>query len=595
MSKLNVTELDFNQIKANLKTFLNGQDQFRDYNFEGSNLSILIDLLAANTAYNGFYGNMAANEMFLDSAILRNSVVSRAKALGYTPHSIGSAAAYVQLTMSLTTTPGSTNSLPYTIPKYTTFTSTIDSVEYTFSTNDTIVLQDFTQNASAYVTDNIKIVEGDIMTYEWTQNDADPVKFIIPNFNVDTNTLYVEVQNSVGDTNKNIYYRVTDLNVLTPDSLVYFLQETDDGKFEIYFGDGVLGKKLENGNIIKISYLISNGTAANGANVFSCDADFLTSLTTVYAAANGIDAESIESIKYYAPKTFEAQNRAVTKQDYQTLALTESPNLHSVRVWGGEEEEPPLYGFVIVCPKPIYGEILTPTAKQELTENILEKRSVVGVRVKIVDPEYLKLIINSEVHYDSTKTNYSQGQLKTSVVESIKSFSANSLSDFDAPFRYSNLCKTIDSVDDSILNNETKIKLKVSLQPTTGSSKDYTIKFNNAIDRGDIANNEPTLTSSLFVKNGITLRFQDDGLGTIKSYQITNVTTSHIYQNNAGTIDYDTGEIVLSAFASDSFSGSSFDLVVTPERNDIVSIRNQIIIIEDADITVTMVDENLGQ
>jgi len=592
MAKLNITELDFNQIKRNLKSFLNGQDQFKDYNFDASGLSVLIDLLAYNTLYNAYYSNMVANEMFLDTATLRNSVVSRAKAIGYTPHSIRSAIAYVNLTLDL-----SGESLPYTLPKYTTFTTTIDDVDYTFSTDDTIVLQDYTQtDLTNYTAQNIKIVEGDVLSYSWTYDANSPERFIIPNANVDISTLYVEVQNSSGDLSTNVYYRVNDLNVLSPTSLVYFLQEAEDQKYEIYFGDGVLGKALEDGNIINITYLISHGEDANGASIFSSESDTnVIRVETVYSAANGVAIESIDSIKYYAPKTYEAQNRAVTKQDYQTLILTESPNLNSVRVWGGEEENPPQYGYVIVCPKPIYGEILTPTAKTELTENILAKRNIVGVQIRVVDPEYLKIIVTSEVNYDSTKTNYSEGQLKTLIIDAIESFSANSLSDFDAPFRYSQLCSTIDDVDDAILSNNTTIKTKISISPTLSSHLDYTIRFNNAIDRGDILNDNPTLTSSIYTQDGVTLKLEDDGLGNIKSYQYINVNTKRVYEHSVGTINYDTGEIVLNNFGPDSYDGSTFDLTVTPASNNITSVRNQIIIIENTDITVSMTDENVGQ
>jgi hypothetical protein len=418
MAKFNITELDFDQIKSNLKTFLNSQTTFQDYNFEASGLAVLVDLLAYNTAYNAFYSNMIANEMFLDSAILRDSVVSRAKAVGYTPTSTRSAHAYVTLTLDL-----STDGLPYTLPKYTTFNTTIDDVDYTFSTDDTIVLQDYSQVASLtqYTAEEIEIVEGDVLTYSWTHDAESPERFIVPNSDVDTSTLYVTVQNSSSDLTSSVYTQVTDLNELTATSKVYFLQEIEDEKYEIYFGDGVLGKALENGNIISISYLVSHGAAANGANVFTDSSDSnITSVTTVYAAANGVSIESIEDIKYYAPKTYESQNRAVTKNDYQTLILTESPGLNSVRVWGGEEEDPPQYGYVMVCPKPIYGETLTPTAKTELTENILAKRNIVGVQVRIVDPTYLKLVVNSEVHYDSTLTNYSEGQLKQLVRTAIE-------------------------------------------------------------------------------------------------------------------------------------------------------------------------------
>ena len=589
-SKLNVTELDFNKIKENLKIFLASQDQFKDYNFEASGLSVLIDLLAYNTAYNAFYGNMIANEMFLDSAIVRDSVVSRAKAIGYTPHSVRSAIAYVNLKFNLV-------SLPYTLPKYTTFTTTIDDVDYTFSTDDNLVLQDYTQaDITNYTVQNVKIIEGDVLDYNWTYDSSTTQRFIIPNDNVDVSTLYVEVQQSKTDLSKNIYYKVNDLNVLTPDSLVYFLQETEDQKHEIIFGDDVLGKALVNGNIINIFYRVSHGSAANGATAFGDVSDArITGVFTLYAAANGVDIESINSVKYYAPKTYEAQNRAVTKQDYQTLILTESPNLNSVRVWGGEEEDPPQYGFVMICPKPIYGEVLTPTAKVELTDNILAKRNVVGVRIKIVDPEYLKLIITSEVHYDSTKTNYSEGQLQTQVTDAIESFSANSLSNFDAPFRYSTLCKTIDAVDDAILNDETTLKLKISISPTPGSHIDYTLKFNNAIDTGDVLNGAPTLTSTLYTQDGITLKLEDDGLGKIKSYQYVNPTTKYVYEQSVGTINYSTGEVVLNNFGPNSIQGDTFDIIVTPARRDISSVRNQIITIQNTDINIVMVDENVGQ
>ena len=482
-SGLQITNLDFTSIKSSLKTFLQQQDTLKDYNFEGSGLSVLIDLLAYNTQYNAYYLNMVANEMFLDSAVTRNSVVSHAKLLNYTPQSAAAPKATVRLIVNQVTTP------TLTAPKFTPFISeAIDGINYTFVTTDATTVN---VTANTAVFNNLEIAQGSAASYSFTVNNTTNPKqlFTIPDTNVDTSTIVVTVQESSSNLYFETYNQATNFVSLTPTSRVYFLQEGMDGNYEIYFGDGILGQNLVNGNIVNITYISTEGTAAVGANSFTLMATIggfaNTNVVSISQASDGSDRETIESIKFTAPKAFAAQGRAVTKEDYIYLIQNNTSNfpVDSVSVWGGEENDPPVYGQLFCAIKPSGAYTLTPTQKEKIIAEVIKPISVLTVTPTIVDPDYTYLNINTTVLYDPRKTTLNGGQIKQAVYNSIVNFSKNTLNTFNSTFKLPELITTVQTADLSIITNETDIRLQKKFYPTLNTQTTYKLNFGVPLKR----------------------------------------------------------------------------------------------------------------
>ena len=483
-NKLVVTDPDFETIKLNLKNFLRSQDTFTDYDFEGSGMSNLIDLLAYNTHYMAFYANMIANESFLDTASIRDSVVSHAKMLGYTPHSTRSARARINLKFSDTTT-----STTLTLPKFTKFSSSAkDGVNYVFTN---LAEKTAVKEGNSFTFHNLELTEGTPVNYVYTYNSlSNPqAEFIIQDAGVDTSTLEVTIQNSSTDLKRTVFFLSTDSTVVDEESLVYFLDETKGGKYKIYFGNGVLGKALSDGNIIIVSYLLSKGSAANKTTGFtmidtiknSIGTTITGSVTMVQAAAGGAESESLESIKFAAPKAYISNNRAVTKNDYIALIQKNYPYLEAVNVWGGEESDPPEYGKIFISAKPSLGYEITATERQYILENVIAPISVVTVTPEFVNPEYIYLNLDITVNYDQTATNKSPGEIESVVRTSLVNFSNTYLDKFNTPFKLSKLLKQIDNSEQSILSNEVKLKLEKRISPVLNSQRNYIIRFNSPI------------------------------------------------------------------------------------------------------------------
>lgn len=601
--KLNISELDFDNIKANLKRFLSNQNQFKDYDFEGSGMAVLLDLLAYNTHYLSYHTNVAVNEMFIDSADLRNSIVSLAKALGYTPSS--ATASYADINVRVNDGTGGS----ITMPVATKFTTTVDGTSYSFVTaaNHTIAPID-----GVYEFKNIKIYEGTYVTFNYTENSSDvDQRFIIPSANADTTTLTVEVQNSATDTVIQTYNRATSITELDGDSKVYFLQEAEDGKFEVYFGDGIIGKKLDDGNIVRLKYVVTNKDAANGASTFTLASniqgfnDF--TLTVNSNAANGADAETDASVKFHAPKFYASQDRAVTVEDYKVKVNQLYPNAHSISAWGGEDNDTPYYGKVFISIKPKSGSNLTLTTKRDIV-NTLKKYSVASVRPEIIDPEITKIILTSTIKYDDRSTTKSADDIKTDVISSLESFNDNTLQMFDSMFRYSKLSETIDDTDNSILSNITKVKIRKSFTPSLDTSINYNVSFSNAFynpHMGHASDMGGVLLSSGFrvSSSNEIMYLDDDGNGNLRRfYNSTSTTGLKVYvDNNAGTINYQTGEIKINALVITSVenirgsASTSIELTVQPQSNDIVPLRNQIIELDVANSSINVeVDTFVG-
>jgi hypothetical protein len=591
-NKLTVSDLDFDAIKSNLRTFLQDQTQFSDYNFEGSGFSVLLDTLAYNTHYLGFNANMLANELYLDSADIRKNIVSLAKMLGYTPSSPKSPVANVNIILNNAT------GASVTMNKGTTFTSTVDGTSYQFVTNEDITI---TPSDGVYTFSNVNLYEGTLVTYRYTvdSTDADQ-KFIIPSVNADTSTLKVTVQTSAADTSLSTYTLATGLKSLSSTSKAYFLQETDTGKFEVYFGDGILGKKLSDGNIVILEYIVSNKEESNGASTFTLAGSIggFTNVTvsTNSSAQGGAEAESKESIRYNAPLQYTAQDRAVTTTDYETLIKSIYPNALSVSAWGGEDDETPVYGVVKIAIKAASGSTLTDATKTSIV-TALKPYNVASVRPEIVDPETTSIILTINAKYDKKATSKTADTLKSEIIDAITDYNTNTLQKFDGVFRYSKLTGIVDDVDTSILSNITTLKIRKSFSPTINTSSKYDVYFRNAIYNPHTGH-EPVLSSTGFyvAGNSNEMFLDDDGNGNVRRYYL--VSGIRTYANpTQGTINYATGQITINSLTISSISNirgassSVLELTVTPSSNDVVPVRNQIVEIDIANSNITVAED----
>jgi hypothetical protein len=501
-SGLQITNLDFGSIKSSLKTFLSQQDTLQDYNFDGSALSVLVDLLAYNTQYNAYYLNMVANEMFLDSAVQRGSVVSHAKLLNYVPQSAVAPKATVQITVNGVTTS------TLTLPKFTPFISeAIDNVNYTFLTTDASTVN-VTANTATF--NDIIISQGISSSFSYTYSSSSNPKqlFEILDSDIDTSTLIVTVQESSSNSATETFNLSTDYIDLTPSSKVYFLEEGMNGNYNIYFGDGLLGKSLVNGNIVNLTYITTSGTSAFGANSFTVMSSIggfsNTVVTSITSASLGSEKESIESIKYTAPKAYAAQGRAVTKEDYIYLIQNNSTNLpiDSVSVWGGEENDPPVYGQIFCAVKPSGGYTLTPTQKQKLITEVIKPISVLTVVPNIVDPDYTYVKINTKVLYDVKKTTLTSNQIQNDVVSAINNFTSSTLNTFNSVFKLPELISSVQAANPAIITNESTIRLQKKFYPTLNARATYILDFGVPLKRNYF--NAGLSSSPSFSKTDVT-------------------------------------------------------------------------------------------
>lgn len=484
--KLKVSELDFDALKTKLKDFLKQQSEFTDYDFEGAGINILLDILAYNTHYNAFYLNMVANEMFMDSAALRQSVVSHAKLLGYTPRSNTSSQAVVNVAVTKANTDPTTT---LTMPRFTTFASqALDGQSYNFVTVDEYVTSNTTGRVFNF--DNVRIKEGVPVSYVFavdTQTNPKQV-FEIPDDSIDTSTLEVIVQKSSTETQQRTYRLSTTSTQISGSSEVYYLEEGRQGKYNVYFGDDVFGKKLEDGNIVIISYIKTKGEFANGLNTFKLASSLLPSsistVTTAVKSAGGSGRELAEDIKFAAPKSFISNNRAITKNDYITLINKNYPYFDSVNVWGGEEEQPPVYGKVFIAAKPKLGYEITETEKEFLKNEIIAPFSVLTVTPEFVDVNYNFLQITADVTYDPRLTTKKASEISASVKAAIRQFSFDTLNTFDSSFRLSRLLRYIDDSDDSIVSSTADLIIQKQFSPLLNQTETYTLQFNTPLERG---------------------------------------------------------------------------------------------------------------
>jgi hypothetical protein len=596
-----ITELDFDQIKGNIKNYLSSQSQFTDYDFEGAGINMLLDILAYNTHYQSFYANMVSNEMFLDSAVLRDSVVSLAKHLSYTPRSIRAATA----TVNVSTPTGTTND-PGTLEAGTVFSSKKENIPYYFtSTNNVKYIED---GLGGWIAKDVMIKEGLQTSSSFIVNTSDlDQKFIIPSNTVDTSTIVVRVQTSTTDQSgvNKPWLLSTDFNALTSDSRVYFIQEVENNQFEIYFGDGILGKDVIDGNLITVSYISTNGSVANGiGNADSGTARSFTYVnqpsytTAVTVGAMGGDApETIDSIKFMAPRFFQSQNRAVTIEDYKTIMTSQFADIESVYIWGGEDNDPPVYGKVFISAKPLSGTLLTNGQKLSIQNQLKRNQAMAGILPELVDPDYVYLNITSDIKYDPDRTTTSAESIGQSIVSLVLDYGDTRLEKFERNLRFKDLIELIEESDTAITKSDTTIKLEKRLTPIMGSSNPYTIKFGNKLLH-PFDGYQSIISSSNFSYTDAAGTIHsnaylvDDGNGKVSTVYLNTSDVVKTIVDKQGTIDYETGVLVLSNFTPGGSTLETYiNIYTSPRYNNIRGDRNQILIIDkyttSVNITVT--------
>lgn len=586
--RIQVSELDFDAIKENLKTFLRGQSEFSDYDFEGSGLSVLLDVLAYNTHYNALYTNLAVNEMFLDSASKRASVVSLAKMLGYVPRSAKCATAVVNISVN---NPTSTPEV-IILPSNQAFVTSVDGNSYVFYNRGAHTA---TLSNNSYTFSNVVITEGTPLQFKYTV--ADGVRFIIPNVNVDIDTISVSVQENSSSDIFEIYSSAESLVDISNSSQIYFIKEIDDGLYEIQFGDGVIGKNLSNGNVVTIDYFVSSLESPNSSNLFVYNGVTLLnsnlSVTTISRSSGGQSPEDINSIKFNAPRYYASQNRAVTPDDYKSLILKNYPPAQTVAVWGGENNDPPIYGKTFICIKPTNANKLTNLEKQFVINSVIERKNVVSITPEIVDPEYIDVDVKCFVYYNPRQTSKTPSQLSTIVKDEIIRYDDEELQKFDGVLRFSKLSRVIDSSDLSIVSNTTRLTIRRQITPIYNISSEYIINLINPISQKRETNGSVISSTGFFIPSSTLVHYLDeDSNGNIRLYYVNSNFDKVVVNESIGTVDYAAGKIVIRNLTITQLDDIVFEITVKPDSYDIVSALNQIVQIDPTTLSVEVIADN---
>jgi len=585
----NVTELDFDQIKNGLKTYLSSQSKYNDYDFEGSGMSVLLDILAYNTHYNAMIAHLALNEAFLDSAQIRGNVVSHAKLLGYTPRSTSAASATINIVVNNPI--GTPIPITLTLNRGTKLTSIIDGKEFGF-----IVIESrlavYNSSTNTFTFENVIIKQGTFksLNYRFDKYNLNQ-KFVIPDEYIDTTTLRVRIRENDNSTSHTMYTLFGSLVNIGSASKVYFLQENSNGKYEIYFGDGVIGYTPQTDNIVELEYVYTSEDIANGARTFAFSGDIEgnsdITINTASTSTGGAERENIESIRFNSPLTYITQNRAVTADDYRAIILREYADIEAISVWGGEDSNPPDYGKVYVSIKPKTGDVLDDTQKSYIIQNILSGKNVVSITPVIVDPEYTYIKLETFFKYNPNLTDLTKAELESSVRNIISTYNNNYLKSFDGVFRYSNLLGNIDSSTPAILNSYTRVYMFKTVYPSNSSFNSYDMYYSSPIFT--TSTDTYVINSTPFLMNGSYHWFGDEPIvGTnernIFIYKLVNNTLTVVVAF-AGTIYTVTGRLVINNFRPDTTDPITFTAL--PNSNDLAPKRNQLLSISMADVSVT--------
>lgn len=581
---LSTEELDFETYRDALKEYLRGQDVFKDYDFDGSNMSVLIDLLARNTYHNAYYLNMIGSEAFLDSAQLRESVVSRSKELNYVPRSRVSSAANVNIQILAT---GNTNLI--TIPKYYTISAVSNEGAFIFSTDEQIVVR---ADAGLYFANNVTVYEGRVVSEYFVANTNS--RYVVSSANVDITSLEVNVTNSVTDTANSNWTKASNLYGLDGRSEVFFVQGSQGDKYEVVFGNGVTGKAIQGGNVIKLTYRDTTGPDADGLTRFQPVSkidgfDVVVTLADTVGSYGGAERETIPSIKFNAPRHFATQDRAITKGDYIALIRNRFPQVEKIAVFGGEELEEKRYGKVVIAIKP-YGAQAAPDALKNLIQAYISNRTSVAIDPIFVDPDYFYVAVDTKVYIDAQATSKSISGMKSVVLNAVSNYSKTNLTDFASDLRTSRLTAAIDNADSAIVSNDTAIKIIKRISPKKKQAESFVIEYKAPFK---VSLDKTTITSSRFFfynasnNTTYTAYIRDDGKGKLGIYTSDSLGRETRLRDDLGTVDYTKGKLFLNNLYVDDYAGY-IAIYAEMVYKDFAIQQNQILTIDPDDVVVTI-------
>ena len=586
-----VANLEFDSIKSNLKAYLSSQSYFNDYNFEGSNLNVLLDVLSYNTYYNNIYLNHVASEMFLDSAQVRDSVYSHAKKLNYLPTSYRSSVAYANVQI----TPGD-NPHSIDIPRLTKFTSTVGDNTYTFSTNTAHTVY----SNNSYLAANIALFEGEIVT-EFYDSNSTSNTFFINNYDVDTTSITVSIRTSNTNTTNTEWSRANSLFNVGSTSNVFFVQAAANGSYELVFGNDTFGRKLTDGNIVEATYRVASGAEPDGANTFT-SAGAISGYSTVAAtvverAAGGQEYQTLDDIKFAAPRALTTQERAVTANDYKTMVQNEFGDITDMNVYGGDEANPPQFGKVIMVASSNTYDTLPAFQKQRIID-FINPKSPLTIEPVMQDPTFLRIEVNCKVTYNINETSSNEGSIESTVQSAITTFNTTSLAKFNKTFRQSKLVEKINECDDSILSNSLQTRMIKEINPTLNESYTDTVSFFNTLrpdnpvtvaQGASLPYSEPAIESGLFTFNSTTgASFRDNGDGALQIV-VANSSALTILNSNVGDVDYATGNVTFSNVTVNAIAtGTTIKIYARGDEADIVGKLNDLVEIKTDDTTVTV-------
>ncbi|PHS22123.1 MAG: hypothetical protein COA84_13155 [Robiginitomaculum sp.] len=582
------TELDFDNIRASLVAYLSAQKQFKDYDFAGSNISVLLDVMAYNTFQSNFYANMAVSEMFLDSAQLKDSIVSHAKELNYLPGSRHSARAVINVALSVANSPKNV-----IIPRNTKFTAKCGNKELSFFNDDSVVIKPVN---GLYSTTDLPVYEG-VNVREVFEVKSANQRFVLSNNTVDTNSIHVFVRDNTVEQSNTQEYIVSDniFGVGGTDRVVY-LQPNSHDKYEVSFGNNIFGAQPVIGNVIEVEYRITVGEAGNGAKNFSSAnpvSGYTTTVETTSNAEGGSERETNNSIKFFAPKSIQVQDRAVTERDYEILLKNNFSEIQAVSVFGGEELDPPRYGRVVIAVdvKNATGVSENNKAKYNV---FLRERSPIGIEPIVISPQFMFISVASQVFYDVTTTGLSSADIESKVQSAILNYSTVNLSDFKKTFRKSKLSSAIDSSDSNILSNDTDILAIIPINPEINVASSFVLNFNNPLTPGPTLRATDTILdykfavkSSIFTYGGKESFLQDDGTGKLHILRTTS--SGFVYvKRNVGTVDYMNGNVILTNIIADAFTGSEIKIFARINSDNITASKDRIVTIRDTDVDIVV-------
>jgi hypothetical protein len=585
MSTFNVTELDFEKIKDSIKDHFRSQTKYNDWDFDGSGLNFLLDVLAYNTHYNAMVAHFSMNEAFLDSAQLRGNVVSHAKLLGYTPRSAKAAVAVLNLVV----TPGTSPSEYGTLQRGTRFSTIVDSTRYTFVTLDTLQAP---LSGGTYTFTDVPIYQGALKRQLYRVDEAIAnQRFELPESTIDTTTLRVRLKANSESAEYSIYTRFSSFVNVNSRSQIYFLQENSSGRYEIYFGDGLLGRKPPSNSIVEIEYVYTEPGAANGANAFTpldnIEGSGTISVAVTTPSFGAAQRETIESVRYNAPLSFLTQNRCVTADDYRAVILREVGGIEAISVWGGEDAETPDYGKVYIAIKPAGAETLTEAEKNNIITNVLKGKNVVSITPLIVDPAYTYLSLDVFFKYNPNLTDRTKAEIQAAVRQTLSDYNDDNLEKFDGVFRYSQVLRNIDSTDPSILNSFARVYMYKDITPTNANNNYFELEYSSPIYIN--SGGESVISSTSFLINGIEHYFGDAAIPgstnrLVNIFKIVNGVNVRVI-SDAGTIYPDLGKVVLSGFRPDTTD--PIRIQVIPNSNDLAPKRNQLLSLDLLETTVS--------